>query len=441
MLDRLLDAAFRHTARRTMRLGPCAGVASAPEHPVFLYVHIPFCEVLCPYCSFHRVRLEVAKAQRYFTALRREIRRYHELGYLFNGLYVGGGTPTALPDELANTLSVVHELNPGLAEISVETNPKDLRPDVLAMLEAARVDRLSVGVQTFDDNLLQEMERREKYGGRNEILERLAGAAGRVRTLNVDIIWNLPHQTEAMLEVDLETLLASPANQVSLYPLMTSKSAARKMARTMGVPIRGRMRRSYQRILRRLMPAFQPTSAWCFSRGGQGIDEYIVDAADYVGIGSGAFSYVNGTVYATTFSLNSYVERIGRGLTGVTGCHALTERERMRYDFLMRLFGLRLDKSWIQARYGGRFERTLAIELLGFKLLGAVVEDERGWTLTPEGMYQWVRMMSAFFESVNEFREQMRHHIRVELDDDDAAEVHVPLAELRHGPVGVSRMR
>lgn len=441
MFDRLLDIAFRRAARGTMKLESCAGAAPAPGRPVFLYAHIPFCEVLCPYCSFHRVRLEGGKAQRYFVALRQEIRRYHELGYQFNGLYVGGGTPTALPDELAATLALIRELNRGLAHISVETNPKDLRPDVLSMLEAAGVDRLSVGVQTFDDGLLKQMERFDKYGGRSEILERLASAATRVRTLNVDMIWNLPHQTEAMLEADLDTLRACAANQVSLYPLMMSRSSARKMARTMGVPVRSRMRRSYQCILKRLTPAFQPTSAWCFGRGGQGIDEYIVDAADYVGIGSGAFSFLNGAVYATTFSLNSYAELIGRGLTGVTGWHPLASRERMRYDFLMRMFGLRLEKSWARERYGGRFERDLALELLGFRLLGAVVEDERGWALTPEGMYQWVRMMSAFFESVNEFREQMRHHIRAELNDDAVAEVHVPLAELRHGPVGVSRVR
>jgi hypothetical protein len=126
-------------------------------------------------------------------------------------------------------------------------------------------------------------------------------------------------------------------------------------------------------------------------------------------LGSGAFSYVDGTLYATTFSLNAYVERIGRGLTGVISERRLGVRQRMRYELLVRLFSLRLEREWVRARYGPRFERTLGLELLGLKLLGAVTEDEHGWSLTQPGMFPWVRMMSAFFESVDAFREQMRH--------------------------------
>lgn len=441
MVDGLIDAAFRHAARRTMRLGPSDGIVHVPQTPVFLYLHVPFCEVLCPYCSFHRVRYEEDKARQYFSALRREIRHYHERGYIFNGVYVGGGTPTVLPEELAATLALVRELNPVLREASVETNPKDLCDDVLRMLEAAHVSRLSVGVQTFDDGLLREMVRLEKYGGRAEILDRLAAAAGRFQILNIDMIWNLPHQTATMLEADIDTLLESPANQASFYPLMSAPSAARKMARTLGLPGHGRVRDFYGRILTRLEAGFVPTSAWCFTRGDKGIDEYIVDAANYVGLGSGAFSYVDGTLYATTFSLQAYVDRIKHGLSGVTGARRLGERQRMRYDLLVRLFSLRLEKEWVRARYGQRFERALMLELLGLKLLGAVVEDERGWSLTRSGMFLWVRMMSAFFESVDAFRDQMRRHIRDELGSAVVSEHLVPLAQIRHGPAGLRRTR
>ena len=433
MFDALIDAAFRHESRRSVRLGPSEGIASVPPAPVFLYLHVPFCEVLCPYCSFHRVHFEERRARRYFAALRREIRRYHDQGYVFSGVYVGGGTPTVLPDELADTLGLIRELSPGLGEVSVETNPKDLRDEVLRMLEGAGVDRLSVGVQTFDDGLLRQMVRLEKYGCRAEILDHLAAAAGRFKTLNVDMIWNLPQQTAAMLEADLDTLLQSPANQASMYPLMTSPAQARRMAKTLGKRHKARMGDYYDRILTRLGASFVPTSAWCFTRGSRGIDEYIVEAANYVGLGSGAFSYVDGVLYASTFSLQAYVERIDRGLTGVTGQRRMGVRERMRYDLLVRLFGLRMERDWVRARYGDRFERTLRPELFGLKAVGAIAEDDRGWSLTPRGMFLWVRMMSAFFESVDEFREQMRSRICDELGEAGAAEYRVPLAEVGRG--------
>jgi len=115
--------------------------------------------------------------------------------------------------------------------------------------------------------------------------------------------------------------------------------------------------------------------------------------------------------------------------------------ERMQYDLLVRLFGLRLERAWVRARYGRRFERELAGELLESRLLGAVRADADGWSLTRRGMFLWVQMMSAFFESVNAFREQMRHQIRAELEGETLGEALVPLAEIRHGPAAVRRSR
>lgn len=437
MMHRLLDAAFRWQASRSMRLRPSEGIDRAPSEPVFLYVHVPFCEVLCPFCSFHRVKHREQKARPYFAAVRDEIRQHHERGFRFSGVYVGGGTPTVAPYELADTLALLRSYGP-LADVSVETNPKDLRPEVLDVLADAGVHRLSVGVQSFDDDLLREMDRYEKYGSSAEIRERLAYAASRFRTLNVDMIYNLPHQTDAMLEADLDAVLEGPANQVSFYPLMSSKSVERKMGKAMGLPDRRRLRHCYSRVLARLRPEFTASSAWCFNRGGHGVDEYVVASPDYVGIGSGAFGNVGGCVYASTFSIRAYVERVERGQSGVTGERRLAERERMRYDLLMRLFGLRLDRDWVRARYGGRrFERAMWAELTALKSLGAVVEDERGWRLTDRGMFLWVLMMSAFFESVNEFRAQMRAQIPAELEEDegDADEAAVPLAQLHRAPV------
>ena len=91
-------------------------------------MHVPFCEVLCPFCSFHRVRYNESKTARYFEALRREIRLYHEAGFRFSDVYVGGGTPTVNADELLATLELVRDLSP-VRTISIETNPNHLEPD------------------------------------------------------------------------------------------------------------------------------------------------------------------------------------------------------------------------------------------------------------------------------------------------------------------------
>ena len=296
-------------------------------------------------------------------------------------------------------------------EISVETNPKDLRPEILQPLHAAGVTRLSVGVQSFDDRLLQEMERYEKYGSGTEAADHLRRAAGIFPTLNVDLIFNLPHQDLASLERDLEIFGGLGANQVSLYPLMTAPTVAQRMADTTGLPDQRNLRRFYQTILARLQPEFAPSSAWCFTRQGQTSDEYIVGADYYVGVGSGAFSYLDGTLYATTFSLDTYEQRIAQGLTGITGRSRLSRGDQMRYSLLVKMFGLRLDREWARRRHGTSFFRRVWAELRTLEWLGAAQRDESGWQLTGRGMFWLMLMMGAFFESVNEQREAMRARV------------------------------
>jgi coproporphyrinogen III oxidase-like Fe-S oxidoreductase len=371
--------------------------------------------VLCPFCSFHRVQHCHEQARRYFAALRTEIGRYHAAGHTFTGVYFGGGTPTVEPEELLETIDMVRLLF-GVKEISVETNPKDLRAPFLELLRRTGVTRLSVGVQSFDDRLLRDMERLEKYGSAREIAGHLAGAAGLFPTLNVDLIFNQPHQTPASFERDLVLVRELGVTQVSCYPLMSAPSVRRRMAGAMGLPDRRRLREFYRAILRGLPPEFQPTSAWCFTRRGTAGDEYIIAAENYVGVGSGAFSYLDGTLHATTFSLATYEQRIAAGLTGIVTRHALGATDQLRYALLVQMFGLGLDRAWAERRYGKKFFRRLWGELRTLEWLGAARRGPEGWRLTERGMFWLMLMMSAFFESVNAYREAMRAHVQLELE-------------------------
>ncbi|MBI2516950.1 MAG: coproporphyrinogen III oxidase family protein [Opitutae bacterium] len=416
-IDSALIRIFRFRTRGFLRMAESDGaVPPVPrEGGCYLYVHIPFCEVLCPFCSFHRVQHCHEAAVRYFAALRAEIWHYQHAGFKFDGVYFGGGTPTTEPDELIETIGLVKRLF-GVREISVETNPKDLQPALLGRLREAGVTRLSVGVQSFDDTLLREMERYEKYGSGADTAERIRAAAGMFPTLNVDLIFNQAHQTLESFERDLDLFRSLGANQVSCYPLMTAPSVARRMEGAMGAPDRGRLRQFFRIILRKLQPDFTASSAWCFTKRGQGSDEYIVASENYVGVGSGAFSYLDGTLYATSFSLAAYEERIAQGRTGIVTSHRLSEGDRMRYALLVRMFGLGLDREWARRRHGRKFFWRLWGELRTLELLGAARRNARGWVLTEDGMYWLMLMMSEFLESVNGYRDAMRAHVHEELE-------------------------
>ena len=415
-VDPLIGRALRRIIGRVLDLTDSPAGTRLPDpdtgRTYLLYLHVPYCTVLCPFCSFHRVAFECGAATGYFEALRREIELVTAAGYRFDEVYIGGGTPTVLPGQLVETIRMLKRLHP-VDSVSVETNPDDLDGDSLVRLRDAGVNRLSVGVQSLDDGLLEEMGRYEKYGSGAQIRERLAAAGGLVDTLNVDLIFNLPHQTEASLCRDMDILVDGVGvDQISFYPLMSVESTRKKMSRTMGAVDYSRERSFYRIIADRMLGSgYSRASAWCFSRTPGMVDEYIVDRDEYVGLGSGSFSYLDGSLLASTFSINHYKRLVAPGKTGTTGRRAMSERDRMRYYLLMRLFGGTLDLPAADRRFGGRFLRVLWPELLALRASGAVRKSGGRLSLTESGQYLWVMMMREFFTGVNALREQMRHRI------------------------------
>ncbi len=411
LTERILTTALRYTNRRVLRVSVGKDVALPPPRagrPYMLYVHVPFCQRLCPYCSFNRFPFAEEAARAYFRSLREEMRRVADLGYPCSSVYVGGGTPTILVDELVETLDLARALFP-VEEVSCETNPNHLIPEVVDPL-TERVQRFSVGVQSFDDRLLRQMDRYDKYGSGKEILERLQGVAGRFHSLNVDMIFNFPSQTLESLLRDAEMLRVSGANQTTFYPLMTSPAVRRVLARKVGRVSYTREHRYYRALCEALDGAFEPATAWTFSRrAGEMIDEYIVDYEEYVGVGSGAFSYLDGAIYVNTFSLREYGERVRTRGFSVSAFRRFPLREQMRYRFMMGLFGLRLDKQAFRERFGVDVDKGLRAEMTFFRAVGAFDRDDpECLTLTPKGRYLLVAMMREFFAGVNNFRDQAR---------------------------------
>jgi coproporphyrinogen III oxidase-like Fe-S oxidoreductase len=353
--------------------------------------------------------------EQYFESLRREIEIVTDAGFHFDELYVGGGTPTVLPNELMNTILFARERHT-IEKTSVETNPDDLANENVLALRDAGVNRLSVGVQSFDDTLLHEMQRFEKYGSGAEIRDRLRKTEGLFDTINVDMIFNFPHQTEAMLCRDLDILIDDiSVDQVSFYPLMTVGSTRKKMSQTVGNVDYSREKGFYQIIADRMLTAgYVRSSAWCFSRARALIDEYIVDRDQYVGLGSGSFSYLQGSLFASTFSINHYISLVANGTTGTVLRRRMTDREQKRYYLMMRLFGGMLDTLEAESRFNGRFCRSLAVELAALHAYGAIKSSEEKIVLTERGYYLWVVMMREFFTGVNSLRDQMRHNIAKE---------------------------
>jgi len=400
---------FKLDARDDVQLpGP------TPGHRYMLYMHVPFCEVLCPYCSFNRFTFKRDRATAYFDRMREEMRMLADRGFEFDEVYVGGGTPTVMMDELAKTIGLARELFPTIKDVSSETNPNHLVPGYLEDL-GSLVQRLSVGVQSFDNGLLKKMERYHKYGSAEQILERIQSVAESklFKSLNVDMIFNFPGQTTEMIAHDIACVKASGANQTTFYPLMVSPASRASIEKTVGRVDYKNEERFYHQIYDGFCggenPEFHPSSCYTFSREeGHMIDEYVVNYEEYPAIGSGGISYLGGSLYINTFSLRDYNARIDAGKLSTMAQTKFPKRDWMRYRFMMDLFGLQIDKRAWKERFGCSVATGLPVEYAFMKLNGAFERDDDVLTLTPRGRYLMVAMMRQFFIGVNSLRDQAR---------------------------------
>jgi coproporphyrinogen III oxidase-like Fe-S oxidoreductase len=245
------------------------------------------------------------------------------------------------------------------------------------------------------------MGRYDHYGSGSEIAQRLKDTEGQFNTLNVDMIFNQPGQDQAMLAQDINTLLEIDVGQVSFYPLMMADSTRSRVHREMGNFSYSKEKAMYYQILDSMSPSHPPSSAWCFSRGNNQIDEYLVTHQEFVGVGSGSLSYLNGSLYASSFSIMQYDQLLETQKTGITRIRPLDGREQYFYRMLMSLFGLSLEPSMAASK-------TAQI----LRLAGIV----DGTIPTRKGMYYVVMAMSQFLSGVNNFRDDMRRSLKQEYD-------------------------
>lgn len=393
-----------------------------PNVNYMLYLHVPFCERLCPYCSFNRYPFRAEIAQPYFENMRKEMRMLADLGYKIETMYFGGGTPTVMIDELCETIDLGRELF-CVDEVGVETNPNHLIPEYLHKLKG-RVQRLSVGVQSFDDGLLRQMDRYDKYGSGDEIFERIKEAIPYFNSLNVDMIFNFPSQTEDILFSDLERIVTCGARQTTFSPLYVSNATMRKMTEELGEMDYGR-EWDFYRIIDGVLaggedPFFGRETVWTFNRLNEEgcvddsvrINEYQTSYNEYPAIGSGSITHMRGALYVNEFSIPKYNAMIESGRMSVKEKTVMSTRDLARYHFLLDLYRLRLDKARFKDEFGCPVEMMLPMEMGFLAANGAfAVNDAEEILLTERGRYLVLVMYRQFLSGMNNLREQARKRL------------------------------
>lgn len=385
-----------------------------PGHQYLLYAHIPFCKTLCSYCTFHRFLFKEHKAREYFINLRQEMDYVKALGYDFTSMYIGGGTTTILEDELIRTIEHARTLFPGIKEVSCETDPLQIATPTFRNLKGL-VDRMSIGVQSFNDDILKMTERYDKFGSGALIYERLQEALELFPTTNVDMIFGFRGQNLEMLQRDMDLLVELNPRQITTYPLMVTSQTRKSVKQT--IAAKGiELADQYAVIMNTLGNHYRQLTSWTFGRThDEGFDEYVVDHDEYLGVGSGAFSFLGSSLYVNTFSLRRYNERIKAGMTGVERRRNFDKHAVLQYRLLLGLFSARLSRKYFREVHGVDLDKALFKEMLGLRIAGAIKdnpEDPDNLIVTDAGKFLGLVMMKAFYSGMDNVRAELRKPLR-----------------------------
>ena len=192
-----------------------------------IYVHVPFCRSFCTYCGFYSEICGGTAMRRYADAVCAEIaERRAEMTRDVNTLYIGGGTPSVLPPDVLGR--IVGALPPGpYDEFTLEVNPEDIvekGPDYLSALRALGVNRVSMGVQSFDDGLLRRMNRRHDAARAEQAFRMLRGAG--FGNVGIDLIFGAASLTDAMWEETVRKAVRLGPEHISCYQLSVEEGSA-----------------------------------------------------------------------------------------------------------------------------------------------------------------------------------------------------------------------
>jgi len=345
-----------------------------------LYLHIPFCRQICPYCPYNKEIYHHETAEMYTRAVKKEIDLYSGLfsDKPVTSFYIGGGTPTTmLHGGLGNILEHIFKNFNMQCDIHMESHPNDLSSDNLNSIRALNVENLSIGVEALQDKYLKILNRPYNTKEVKAVIERAVNKG--FRCFNVDFIFALPNQTYAELEQAGHELIEMGIDQVAAYPLFyfpytkMGESAKQSNYNIPNIFKRRRMLHILEDIF--YDRKYERTSVWAFTK--EGMPKYCsVTVPLYVGLGASGGSYLRDIFYLNTFNVAEYIKRLEDGRMPVALSLDLSESMQMAWWFYWRVYETRFKRSDFRKRFERDFNEIYGKYIKLFSLFGLIKRDD-----------------------------------------------------------------
>lgn len=378
-------------------------ITKAPEA---VYIHIPFCTNKCFYCDFNSYVLKDQPVMKYLEALEREMEytvKKTPPGEI-KTIFVGGGTPTVLkPDEMDYFLRSVRTYFPDWAddiEFSMEANPGTTDLEKLSVMKEGGVNRVSFGVQAFQNELLTGIGRIHNTDDVYRSLEN-ARKAG-LTNLSIDLMFGLPNQTVDMLSESVSRALELDLPHYSIYGLKVEENTLFHtlfQKNQLPLPDEDHELEMYKHLMQRMKDAgYIQYEISNFAKPGMQSRHNMTywRNEDYYGLGAGAHGYVGRERHMNVKGVNPYIEKAEQGLPRLET--AQITREEAMEDFMM--VGLRMldgvSSSRFEAQFGEKIEDIFAGPLHKMVHAGLLDATGDGYRLSSQGVLYGNEVFAEF---------------------------------------------
>ncbi|MDR1838140.1 MAG: radical SAM protein [Treponema sp.] len=356
-----------------------------------LYVHIPFCNTLCDFCPYFKIKYDEALVQKYMDALLKEIALVcskQTEKKTASSLYFGGGTPALMLSGLQKIIRKLEEYFNITEGIGVELHPDDICENTLKALKAAGVSMLSIGVQSFDSECLNALER--KSDNFSEKLKLVSSFNFSV--VDVDLIFGIPKQTQTSLLNDIALAFAYGETQVSTYPFIDFTFSHNKY-KPMPESVKKKMLAAVTEYA--ALNNIERTSVWTFAK--KGTKRYSSVTRDsFLGFGPSSVTLLRNTFKINTFSIPAYIERVSEDHIPTSLTLVFTKRQRACYFLFWACYSMWIDSAVFKEMLGETPEQLFGAELwLGVKF-GLLKKENGGYRVTDTGALFYHKMEQVY---------------------------------------------
>ena len=369
------------------------------KRPLGLYFHIPFCKSKCAYCDFYSVVPRNGEiCERYVAALISHAKTYAKTceGYSPDTVFIGGGTPTALPIELLLSLikSVRHEFDIAKdAEFTVEANPATVTLKDLKRLRRAGVNRISMGLQSADDGELALLSRIHKRRDFEDAFR--AARDAKIANINVDVMFGIPGQTVPSVMRTLDYVTSLSPEHISFYNLRIEPGTPFwKNKDSLALPGEDAEYEMYMRAVSFLASrGYGQYEISNFARSGYECRHNLKywNCDEYLGLGAAAHSFFNGNRFSFCRDAGKYIAGIEDPALAVNitdSSEQIMTRERIgEYVMLRMRLSDGISRREFYHRFGKDFDRMYGRFFKKYIDGGFVVCDGDRYAFTPRGMF------------------------------------------------------